>query len=582
MSRTLLLVSLLVGVLAPACSSGAKPAKRQILTYQYTAFDQLDPQRVSDGAPIAGQNLLEGLVTQDAAGTGVLPATADTWTVSQDGTAYTFHIRSDARWSNGTPVTAQDFEWTYKRLLTPSTSALDTLYGSSSYQSDLGIKNAAKFQVGKVTDWSQVGVKALDPSHLRITLEKPNPNFLQGMAYTSMVPLPEKNLKKFPFSWQTPAHWVGNGPFVMRSWKPNSRMVLVPNESYWDREDVHLNRVNISMAQATDAQKQIRYENNKLDIAMLADPEAFEKDPVLSRALTRLNQFSVLFLTLIQSRNPTLEDVRVREAIAFAIGRRAVSKAGVRPEPSTSLVPSTLPGFDASVGFKANVDRARQLMAEAGYPGGKGFPMLSIMTDHDDPYVQAVVRTLKQNLGIKAVQDVEDPGVESAKRIEVQPATFVGYYSTGFTSILTWRGWVSNLYPPTQTELLSLKPADYTHYELLQAQGTARSLSTAKSFLDAHASPQSRQFATVAAHADATANRDRATALYKQAAAIRQSTYEFIPYAYGPIVYAIRPSIKGVHLWTGYFTISFKGVSVSADHRADAEKGSAPDRHFRE
>jgi ABC-type oligopeptide transport system substrate-binding subunit len=155
--RAPLVVALLVGVFAAACSSGGEdPAtpggKRQSLTYQYTAFDSLDPQRVSDGAPVAGQNLLEGMVTPDAAGTGVLPATADTWTTSQDGTVYTFHIRRDARWSNGTPVTAKDFEWTYKRLLTPSTSTLDTLYGSSSYQADLGIKNAANFQLGKVAD----------------------------------------------------------------------------------------------------------------------------------------------------------------------------------------------------------------------------------------------------------------------------------------------------------------------------------------------------------------------------------------------------------------------------------------------
>src|SRR6478672_8776478 len=150
MSRPVLVVLLLVGMVAGACSSEAKQlAKTRALTYQYTAFDQLDPQRVSDGAPIAGQNLLEGMVTPDASGAGVVPATADTWTVSHDGTVYTFHIRSDARWSDGTPVTAHDFEWTYKRLLTPSTSTLDTLYGSSSYQTDLGIKHATDFQVGK-------------------------------------------------------------------------------------------------------------------------------------------------------------------------------------------------------------------------------------------------------------------------------------------------------------------------------------------------------------------------------------------------------------------------------------------------
>jgi len=561
--RAPLVVSLLAGLLAGACSSGAEQsAKEQALTYQYVPFDQLDPQRVSDGAPIAGQNLLEGMVTPDAAGTGVVPATADTWTVSHDRTVYTFHIRSDARWSNGTPVTAQDFEWTYKRLLTPSTSALDTLYGSSSYQTDLGIKNAANFQLGKVTEWSQVGVKALDTSHLQITLEKASTNFLQGMAYTSMVPLPEKNVAKFPYSWQTPAHWVGNGPFVMKSWTPNSSMVLIPNKDYWDRKDVHLNQVNISTAPATDAQVRTRYKHNELDIAQLSDPVAFTKDPTLSQALTRLDQFSVNFLTLIPSRNPALEDVRVREAIALAIGRAEVAKAGPLVKPSTSLVPSTLPGFDASVGFQENITKARRLMAEAGYPGDAGFPTFSIMTDHNDPYVQAVVNTLQQNLGIRAVQDVEDPGVYSAKRHEVQPASFVGYFSTAYTGILTWQHWVSYLYPPTQTELLSLKPDEYTRYQVLQAQGTARSLSAASNFLDAHASPQSVQFAAVAANADATANPDRAAALYKQAAAIRQGTYEFIPYAYGALVYAIRPSIKGVHLWTGYFTISFKDVSV--------------------
>jgi oligopeptide transport system substrate-binding protein len=561
--RAPLVVLLLAGLLAGACSSGAKPAAReQALTYQYLPFDQLDPQRVSDGEPIAGQDLLEGLVTPDAAGTGVLPATADTWTVSQDGAVYTFHIRSDARWSDGTPVTAQDFEWTYKRLLTPSTSALNRLNGSTSYQSVLGIKNAVNFQLGMVTEWSRVGVKALDASYLRIVLDAPNAYFLREMAQPSMVPLPEKNLTRFPYSWQTPTHWVGNGPFVMSSWTPNSSMVLIPNQHYWDRKDVHLKRVNISMAPATDAQVRTRYENNELDIARLGDPVAFEKNPALSHALTRLNRYSVDFLTLIPSRNPALEDVRVRQAIALAIGRAEVAKVNPVVEPSTSLVPSTLPAFDASVGFQQNVAEARRLMAEAGYPGGKGFPTFSIMWIQDDPLVREVVRTLHQNLGIRAVQDVEDSDVYGAKRFEVQPASVVGYFSDDYTAILTWRDWVSNYYPPSQTELLSLKPGDYTHYEVLQASGTGKSLAAATNFLNAHASPQSRHFAAVAAQADATADPGRATALYKQAAAIRQSTYEFIPYVYSSLTYAIRPGITGVHLWTGYYTISFKDVSV--------------------
>jgi oligopeptide transport system substrate-binding protein len=316
------------------------------------------------------------------------------------------------------------------------------------------------------------------------------------------------------------------------------------------------------MAPATDAEKLIRYRNDKLDIAALDDPATFQ-DASLAPALTRLDQFSVNFLTLLKSRNPVLEDVRVREAIALAIGRAQVAKAGLVVKPSTSLIPSTLPGFDAAVGFRQNVAKARRLLAEAGYPGGALFPTLFVMTDHDDPYVRAVVSTLHRNLGIRAVQDAEDPGLERVKRHEVQPKSFVGYFATGYTGILTWQGWVSNLYPPSQAELLSLNADDYLQYEVLQAKGTASALSAAKSFLDAHASPESRRFAVVAAKADATADPGRATALYKQAAAIRQRTFEFIPYAYGALVYAVRPGIKGVHLWPGYFTISFKDVSVS-------------------
>jgi ABC-type transport system substrate-binding protein len=269
------------------------------------------------------------------------------------------------------------------------------------------------------------------------------------------------------------------------------------------------------------------------------------------------------FLTLIPSRNPALRDVRVRRALALGIGRTQVVKANPVAKPATSLVPSTLPGFDARVGFQQNIAEARKLMAEAGYPGGRGFPTLSIMTAYDDPSVRALVRTLRRNLGITAVQDIEEIGVYEAKRHQVQPAHFIGYFATGYTGILSWRAWVSSLYPPSQTELLSLKPDDYTHYQVLQAKGTARSLAAAEKFLHAHASPQSRRFAAVAARADATANPERATALYKEAAAIRQRTFEFIPYQYKDRVYAIRPGIEGVHLWTGYFTISFKGVRLS-------------------
>jgi ABC-type transport system substrate-binding protein len=341
-------------------------------------------------------------------------------------------------------------------------------------------------------------------------------------------------------------------------------MVMVPNPDYWDRSSVHLDRVTISMGLPTDAEIGSGYRSGELDVARVGDPAAFAKSPDLAQAITHVDkEYSVNFLTLIPSKNPVLRDVRVRKAIALAIDRNAVGKASPSVAGASSLVPSTLPGFDASVGVRSNVAAARGLLAAAGYPGGKGFPTLSVMTTHDDVLIRAVLRGLRRNLGIRAVQDIEDLTVYSAKRQEVQPPSFVGFFTTGYTSILTWRAWVSGTYPPSQTELLSLAPPDYTHYQVLQATGTAKSLAAATRFLHSHASRESLLFESFSARADATANAARATALYKRAAAVRQSTFEFIPFAYRDLDYLIRPGIKGVHVWTGYFTISFKGVSVS-------------------
>jgi ABC-type transport system substrate-binding protein len=299
-------------------------------------------------------------------------------------------------------------------------------------------------------------------------------------------------------------------------------MVMVPNPDYWDRSNVHLERVTITMGLPTDDQIRAGYRSGALDVARIGDAASFATSRDLARVVTHVGrEYSVNFLTLIPSRNPVLRDVRVREAIALAIDRREIAKVSSSAEGSTSLIPSTLPGWDPSVGVTTNVARARSLLAAAGYPRGKGFPTLSIMTTHDDVLIRAVLRGLRRNLGIRAVQDIQAPAIYGAKRQEVQPAPFAGFFTTGYTSILTWRAWVSGTYPPSQTELLSLGPDDYTQYQVLQADGHAKSLDKATRFLEAHASPQSKHFAAVAARADRTADPMRATALYKRMRAAR-------------------------------------------------------------
>ena len=540
-------------------NNAATPGGEAAVTYQYVPFDELDPQRVSDGQDVAGQNLLEGLVTPDAAGTGVVPATADTWTVSHDGTDV--HL-PHPQWRQVVGRNTRDRAGLRVDLPAPAQPVderAERLNGSSGYQP------ISESRTPRVTSWARspsgprVGVKALDASHLRIVLDAPNATFLQGMAAPSMVALPQKNLKRFPYSWQPAARWVGNGPFVIKSWTPNSRMVLVPNEHYWDRKDVHLNRVNILMTSASDAQVKRQYQRHQVDIAGLGDPTGFEKDPALSPALTRIHQYSVNFLTLIPSRNPALRDVRVRRAIALGIGRAEVVKASPVVEPATSLVPSTLPGFDASVGFQAEHRRGPEADGRGGLPGRQG---LSDPLHHDrprrpvrpgarahpapEPRHQRRARHRRPRCGERQGA----PGATGALR-RLLLDRLHGHPGVAHMGFVELPAEPDGAAQPQARRLHALPGA--------AGAGNRAFAGSRREFLHAHASPQSRRFAAVAARAEATANPERATALYKQAAAIRQSTFEFIPYLYKDRVYAIRPGIKGVHLWTGYFTISFKG-----------------------
>ena len=212
-------------------------AKKQELSFNVaTEPETLDPAK-STGIPeaIIELNCFEGLTRMD--GNNVpQPAIAESWTVSKDGKTYVFKLRK-TKWSNGDPLTAHDFEWSWKRALAPETA--------SEYATQLWyLKNGQAYNEGAIKDASKVGVRALDDYTLEVVLENPTTYFLQLCNFPTLMPVNRKIVEKNPEGWfQDIKTYVGNGPFKVVKWEHSAVMELVPNDNYWQRDKVKLDKL---------------------------------------------------------------------------------------------------------------------------------------------------------------------------------------------------------------------------------------------------------------------------------------------------------------------------------------------------
>lgn len=202
------------------------------------------------------RDLFEGLTIYDANGK-IVPGTAESWTVSDDETVYTFKIRDNANWSDGSPVTAEDFVFAMRRLEDPKTAAE---YANILYP----IKNAEKANKGEVPI-DQLGIKAIDAKTVEITLERPTPFFLQLLAHYTALPLSKANFEKFGDQFVKPGNMVSNGAFVLQAHVPNDTLTVVKNEKYWDAANVKLDKV-IFYPIDDDAASVRRFEAKELDL----------------------------------------------------------------------------------------------------------------------------------------------------------------------------------------------------------------------------------------------------------------------------------------------------------------------------
>ncbi|MGK0441538.1 MAG: oligopeptide transport system substrate-binding protein [Pseudohongiellaceae bacterium] len=414
---TSLLMVALLGFLLTACGGGETNVstgnREGILHFGNGAEPQeLDPHIVT-GVPEHHiiSALLEGLVSKNPKTLEPMPAVAESWSVSDDGKIYTFNLRPNAKWSNGDAVTAEDFVWSWQRGLTP---AMGNQYAYMYY----AIKNAEAFAKGKISDFSKVGVKAINHKTLRVELNNATPYFLQLLDHYSLFPVHRPTIEKFgePAErgtlWTRAGTFVGNGPFTLTQWDLNKVIIVEKNPLYWDAKTVKLKGIyfypteNLTTEERMFRAGQLHY-TNSVPVEKIA---IYKKE---NPHLIRVSAYLGSYFYRINTRLEHLKDVRVRRALAMAIDREAIAnkllKAGQIA--AYAITPNNTMGYTADTDLRYDVAEARRLLAEAGYPNGEGFPTTDILynTQEDHRKVAVAIQQMwKKSLNINITIQNQD------------------------------------------------------------------------------------------------------------------------------------------------------------------------------
>lgn len=343
--------------------------------------------------------LFSGLV-ELRPGLDVLPDVASSWEIMAGGRKYVFHLRQDVYWSDGTPVTAGDFEYAWKRLLNPAT-------GSPLASMLFDIKGARDFHRGQMPDPDYVGVWAPDEVTLVVELEEPISYFLYLMAHYVAYPVPQQAVETHGQTWAEEGKIVSNGPFLLEAWQHGELMVLVRNPAYHGQFGGNVQRVELTLL-ADPCAKLAMYEADELDILTLFYPPSPEMDRARQRHFGEyisVPSLSTDFLAFDVSR-PPFDDRRVRRAFVLAIDRETLAHVVMRGYtfPATGgFIPPAIPGHSPGIGLSYDPEQARRLLIAAGYPRdkGPGFPVVDWVTPSSfEPISEYLQAQWRENLGV--------------------------------------------------------------------------------------------------------------------------------------------------------------------------------------
>ncbi|ABU76795.1 oligopeptide ABC transporter substrate-binding protein OppA [Cronobacter sakazakii] len=400
-----ILSALIAGnAMAANVPAGVQLAEKQTLVRNNgSEVQSLDPHKI-EGVPESNINrdLFEGLLVTDVEGhpsAGV----AEKWE-NKDFKVWTFHLRKDAKWSNGEPVTAQDFVYSWQRLADPKTA--------SPYESYLQyghITNIDDIIAGKkpATD---LGVKAIDDHTLEVTLSEPVPYFYKLLVHSSMSPVPKAVVEKFGEKWTQPANIVSNGAYKLKSWVVNERIVLERNTNYWDNAKTVINEVTYLpiSSEVTDVN---RYRSGEIDMTYNNMPiELFQKLKKEIPKEVHVDPYLCTYYYEINNQKAPFNDPRVRTALKLGLDRdiivNKVKNQGDLPAygytpPYTDGAKFTEPAWFKMTQEQRNAE-AKKLLAEAGYTADKPltFDLLYNTSDLHKKLAIAAASIWKKNLGV--------------------------------------------------------------------------------------------------------------------------------------------------------------------------------------
>ncbi|HKK49825.1 MAG TPA: peptide ABC transporter substrate-binding protein, partial [Alkalispirochaeta sp.] len=395
------------------------------------APQSLDPHHISTPAEhriVMG--LFEGLVAPDPETARATPGVAERWEISDDGLEYTFHLRDDAVWSDGTPITAHDFVESWMRVLNPRTAAPSAWFAAQF------IAGAQAFYRGEVGA-DAVAIRAVDDRTFQFETVRPTPYVLDTLSHYAFQVVPLHAIEEYGDQWTMPENFVGNGPYTVTAWDPRGRVVLEPNDTYWNAPSVQLDRVVFSPVENHVAAFD-RYTDGA--IHWLPTVPGGRISEAEGRADYHVSPDMGTSYYVLNSEREPLNDPAVRTALGAAIDRQLMVETvnGVGEIPAYSLVPP-MPGYPGIEGLHHDRAAAQELLASAGYPGGEGFPELTVLHNASDEHrslAEFIQHQWRTNLGITV-------------RLESRPwESFVSRTRRGEFDVAR-AGWIGTYQDPT-------------------------------------------------------------------------------------------------------------------------------------
>ncbi len=389
----------------PAKSSAARlPVEaRKLRTLRldiYAPHVTLDPGKARwshDASVIEG--LFSGLAQLNGE-MDITPELARSWQVLEGGRRYVFHLRSDRHWSDGALVTAADFEWAWKRNLHPATR-------SETAPFLFDIVGARDFYHGENPNPADVRVKALDPQTLEVQLVEPVAFFPYITGLPVSFPLPRAAVERYGDAWWQPGKIISNGPFRLVEFDLQHGGILERAENYLGLIQGNVGRVEWKVI--VDREERIReYLENRVDITMLTLSEI--PDAIPEQEIIYNQELAVVYLVFPPLTTP-LDNLSVRKALAHTLDRQGLYEKCRLPVALGGLVPPGMPGHSPEIGLPYDPELGRRLLAEAGYPAGRGFPKLTIITPIVvAEYAAELKRSWRENLGIEFNIIEKEPG----------------------------------------------------------------------------------------------------------------------------------------------------------------------------